>query len=96
MSWPAIQEAKQILASEQGARVQEWGGKLPIVLAYANSYAVGMSSLAMHSLYRWFNEMPGIACERAFAWLNQASTPQPVITLETQRPIREAAVLAVS
>ncbi|MCE5258017.1 MAG: radical SAM protein [Chloroflexi bacterium] len=97
MSWQAIQQAKKLLATEKGALVRDWGGKLPLVLTYANSYAVGMSSLAMHSLYHWFNGIPGIACERSFAWLSKSPKPSsPPVTLESQRPLREAAVLAVS
>jgi len=86
-----------LVSTEQGTVVKEWGGKLPIVLAYANNYAVGMSSLAVHSLYRWFNEFPDVVCERAFAWLGrQQLQGQPLLTLETQRPVRDAEVLAVS
>lgn len=98
MEWRYIAEARRVLATEQGARVSDWGGKVPIVLAYPNSYAVGMSSLAMHGLYRWFNELPGVVCERAFASLtrDKIAAATPSITLESQRPIRDAALLAFS
>jgi radical SAM superfamily enzyme YgiQ (UPF0313 family) len=97
VTWREIEQIQKIRASEGGAVVRDWGGKLPIVLAYANSYAVGMSSLAIHSLYRWFNDIPGVVCERAFAWLDQASrSTGPLLTLESQRSVSEAAVLAVS
>lgn len=97
MTWRDIEYIQRLRATERGALVRDWGGKLPIVLAYANSYAVGMSSLAIHSLYRWFNELPGVVCERAFAWLDKSNqVAGPLLTLETQRPVAEAAVLAVS
>lgn len=98
MEWRYIAEARRVLASEQGVRVSDWGGQVPIVLAYPNSYAVGMSSLAMHGLYRWFNELPGAVCERAFASLSRdkMSAATPPITLESQRPIQDAAMLAFS
>ena len=97
MQWRLIAKARRILGSESGAIVRDWGGKVPIVLAYPNSYAVGMSSLAIHSLYRWFNALPGVVCERAFAFLDEHPSPaEPLITLESQRPVGDAAVLAIS
>ena len=71
MEWRHIQAAQRLLASEQGAIVRDWGGRVPIALAYPNSYAIGMSSLAMHGLYRWLSDLPGIVCERAFARLGR-------------------------
>ena len=97
MQWRHIEMARKLLASEQGASVRDWGGRLPIVLAYPNSYAVGMSSLATHSLYRWLNDLPGLTCERAFSWLGRNRFPRdPPITVESQRPISDAAVIAFS
>ena len=71
MAWRQISVARRVLATEQGAVVRDWGGKLPIVLVYPNSYAVGMSSLAVHTLYRQWNALPGVVCERAFAALGR-------------------------
>ena len=97
MEWRHIAAAQRLLASERGAIVRDWGGRIPIVLAFPNSYAVGMSSLAMHALYRWFNALPGVVCERAFASLGRrTSFTEPLITLESQRPVRDAAVIAFS
>jgi radical SAM superfamily enzyme YgiQ (UPF0313 family) len=97
MRWRHGTAARQYLASEQGAIVRDWGGRVPIVLAYPNSYAVGMSSLAMHGLYRWFNALPGVVCERAFAWYDRPEgADEPLLTLESQRPVAEAAALALS
>jgi radical SAM superfamily enzyme YgiQ (UPF0313 family) len=56
-----------------------------------------MSSLAMHGLYRWFNALPGVACERAFAWYDRPEGADgPLLTLESSRPVAEAAALAFS
>lgn len=97
MRWQLIAKARRILESETGFIVSDWGGKVPIVLLYPNSYAVGMSSLAVHSLYRWFNALPGAVCERAFAFLDGHPSPaEPLITLESQRPVGDAAILAIS
>jgi hypothetical protein len=51
-----IDQAKKILTREEGTIRKDWGGRLPVVLIYANAYRLGMSSLAMHSVYRLFND----------------------------------------
>lgn len=97
MAWRDIETARAFLASETGARVRDWGGRVPIALLYPNSYAVGMSSLAIHSLYRLLNDLPGVLAERAFAWLDRRPRADtPVLTIESQRPIGDASVVAVS
>jgi radical SAM superfamily enzyme YgiQ (UPF0313 family) len=97
MAWQASETARQYLAGEQGVIRRNWGGRLPIALVYPNSYAVGMSSLAMHTLYRYWNAQPGVVCERAFAWLGRsAGEAGPPLLLESQRPLAEAAVVAIS
>jgi hypothetical protein len=53
MSWQRIAEAERLLAKERGTIRKDWGGRLPIALVFPNSYYLGMSSLAVHSLYRW-------------------------------------------
>ncbi len=45
-----IDQAKRILAREEGAVRKDWGGRLPVALVYANTYRLGMSSLAMHTV----------------------------------------------
>ena len=97
-----IDQAKQILAREEGAIHKDWGGRLPIVLIYANTYRLGMSSLAMHSVYRLFNDEPDVVCERAFApatklpWDHPAGADPdvPILSLESQRPLTDFPVIA--
>jgi radical SAM superfamily enzyme YgiQ (UPF0313 family) len=97
MLWRDIEAARRVLETERGAVVQDWGGKVPVALAYPNSYAVGMSSLAIHGLYRWLNAMPGVACERTFAaWDRRSGPNDPLLTLESQRPVQDVALLAFS
>jgi radical SAM superfamily enzyme YgiQ (UPF0313 family) len=83
------------LAREEGAVFKDWGGRLPIVLVYANTYQLGMSSLALHTVYRLFNDQPDVVCERAF-WGYQAAPAEdePVISLESQRPLTDFSVIA--
>jgi len=51
----------------------------------------------VHGLYGWLNALPGVACERAFAGLGRrVSLRDEPITLESQRPLQDAAVVAFS
>ena len=95
LKYRTIDQAKRILAREEGTVYKDWGGRLPVALVYANSYRLGMSSLAMHTIYRLFNDRPDVVCERAF-WGYQP-TPgddEPVLSLESQRPLTDFPVIA--
>ena len=90
-----IQQAKKIIAQEEGVVLKNWGGKLPVALVWPNTYRVGMSSLALHILYRLFNDEPDVVCERVFFGDQQA--PQhsdPIMSLESQRPLDEFGAVA--
>jgi radical SAM superfamily enzyme YgiQ (UPF0313 family) len=90
-----IEQAKKIISHEEGVTGKDWGGKLPIALVWPNNYRVGMSSLALHILYRLFNDEPDVVCERVFFGFQQDPQPnEPVMSLESQRPLDEFAVVA--
>ena len=90
-----IRRIKQLLAAEIGVIYKDWGGCLPVALAFPNTYRLGMSSLATHLLYRLFNARPDIVCERVF-WGYQAppTADEPLLSLESQRPLTEFAAIA--
>ena len=67
MTWQRIASAQQILDKEQGTIHKDWGGRLPIALVFPNTYYLGMSSLAVHSLYWLWNRRDDVVCERVFA-----------------------------
>lgn len=94
MTWDVKSEAKKILSKEIGAVVKDWGGKLPVALAYPNTYYVGMSSLALQILYRRFNERPDVVCERVFWDKGGWEARRPLLSLESQQPVDEFAVWA--
>jgi len=96
-SYGPVQQAKQILSGETGVIHKDWGSGLPVALVYPNTYQLGMSSLAVHLLYRLFNSRPGIICERAF-WGFQSSPggDERLLSLESQRPLADFAVVAFS
>ena len=93
-NWKQIQDAKTILSRETGTVYRDHGGKLTVALAYPNSYAVGMSSLALQILYRAFNSRPDVVCERVFWDDRAAAAGLPLLSLETQAPVAEFAVWA--
>ena len=77
------------------------GGRLRVVLAYPNTYAVGMSNLGMHTIYRLLNADPEVCCERAFLPDDDEieayqSRGTPLMTVESQRPVSNADVIAFS
>ena len=94
MKWEFIAEAKRILGREQGTIYKDWGGKLPIALAYPNTYQVGMSNLGLQMVYRLFNQRADVVCERVF--YRQGAGNRPLISLESQRDAKDFAVLAFS
>jgi radical SAM superfamily enzyme YgiQ (UPF0313 family) len=96
VKWSTIAAAKRIVEREQGAIRKDWGGRLPVALIYPNTYWVGMSSLALQSLYRLLNARPDIVCERVFCGYRRPRDAPALVSLETQRPLRDFAVLAAS
>ncbi len=90
-----IDQAKKIIGQEEGVILKNWGGKLPVALVWPNSYRVGMSSLALHILYRLFNDQPGVVCERVFFGYQQSPRRnEPLMSLESRRPLDDFAALA--
>ncbi len=94
MKWQFIAEAKRILEQELGTIYKDWGGKLPIALAYPNTYQVGMSNLGLQTVYRLFNQQADVVCERVF--YRPRAESRPLISLESQRDVKDFAVLAFS
>lgn len=95
MKWAYIARAREVLASEEGVIVKDWGGKLPVALVYPNTYHVGMSSLGYQAVYRMLNARRDVACERAF-WARRFSRDDPVASIESQQALADFAVIAFS
>ncbi len=77
---------------ETGARKKEWGGKLPVLLVYPDTYRAGMSNLAVHALYKLLNDMDSVVCERCF-WRKGQQKP---VSMESGRQVSDFAVIAFS
>ena len=96
MGWDEVRKARQRLSREQGTVIKDWGGRIPIALIYPNSYYVGMSNLGVHAIYSLLNSHSEIVCERAFWEKDNRDKKSPTLSLESQRPLSDFAVLAFS
>lgn len=96
MDWEQINQARQHLARETGAVIKDWGGRLPIALVYPNAYYTGMSNLGIHAIYRLLNGYDGVVCERAFREKENAAKRVAPLSLESQRPLTDFAIIAFS
>lgn len=92
MDWKVVERNRGRLKREQGAVVKDWGGRIPVALIYPNSYFVGMSNLGIHAIYRLINSDSRFVCERVFCEPDES----PPLSLESQRPLSDFAVLAFS
>ncbi len=99
--WEYRERARQVLARETGYVLKPHGGRLRVALAFPNTYWVGMSSLGFQTVYRLFNDLDDVVCERVFLPPKQELRAQlasgtPLVTLETQTPVSDFDVLAFS
>jgi len=94
MSWSIHSEQQKLLSNETGAISKNWGGRLPVALAFPNSYYVGMSSLALQILYQRFNEHPDVVCERVFWDKDGAESSRQLLSLESGRQMYDFSVWA--
>jgi radical SAM superfamily enzyme YgiQ (UPF0313 family) len=100
-NWEYRERARQVLARETGNVQKPHGGRLRVALAFPNTYWVGMSSLGFQTVYRLFNELDDVVCERVFLPPKQELRAQlasgaPLLTLESQTPVANFDVLAFS
>ena len=66
-------------------------GGYRLALGFPNSYEVGMSNLGFQWVYRLFNRVPDLSCERFFC-----EEGQPAVTFETGTALSEFGLLAWS
>ena len=99
MSWGLKEQLRQTRKKEQGEEIFFAGGRSPMALAYPNSYHVGMSNLGLHIIYQQVNQRGDTACERVFlpdakSREEHRRTNTPLLSVETQRPLREFPLIA--
>lgn len=83
MDYAIIRELKRLSSLERGA-IDKQPAEYTVALVYPNSYYVGMSSLGFQFVYRIFNSLPGVRCERGF-FIPGSQT----YTVESLRPLRD-------
>jgi radical SAM superfamily enzyme YgiQ (UPF0313 family) len=93
--------ARATLAREAGVLAKPHGQRLRVALAFPNTYHIGMSNLGFQTIYRLFNEMDDVVCERVFLPPRQELSDQraaglKLLTIESQTPVREFDVFALS
>jgi radical SAM superfamily enzyme YgiQ (UPF0313 family) len=93
--------ARDLLAREVGYVRKPHGGRLRVALAFPNTYFVGMSNLGLQTVYRLFNADERVVCERVFLPAKQeiaslVARREPLVTVESQTPVRDFDVLAFS
>jgi radical SAM superfamily enzyme YgiQ (UPF0313 family) len=99
--WEHRERARETLAREIGYVQKPHGGRLRVALAFPNTYYVGMSSLGFQTVYKLFNELDDVVCERVFLpgrqeLRDQLESGAPLLTLESQTPVGTFDVLAFS
>ncbi len=94
-------QARATLAREVGVLAKPHGQRLRVALAFPNTYHIGMSNLGFQTVYRLFNEMDDVVCERVFLPPRQALQDQraaglKLLTIESQTPVKDFDVFALS
>jgi radical SAM superfamily enzyme YgiQ (UPF0313 family) len=94
-------DALDVLRREVGFIRKPHGGRLRVALAFPNTYFVGMSNLGFQTVYRLFNELDDVVCERVFLPGRQElqarlASGKPLRTVESDTPVRDMDVLAFS
>lgn len=101
MNWQLMEKARKRLQAETGTIVKDWGGRLSVALVFPNTYYVGMSNLGFQTIYGILNRRQEIVCERAFLpdaedFPLHERLRVPVLSLESQRPLRDFDCVAFS
>src|SRR3954452_10087467 len=93
--------ASDVLSKEVGYVRKPHGGRLRVALAFPNTYFVGMSNLGFQTVYRLFNDLDEVVCERVCLpgrqeLAAQLASGQPLRTIESNTPVRDFDVFAFS
>lgn len=88
---PPTQKNRERAALERFTEEPNRFGAYRLALGFPNSYEVGMSNLGFQWVYRLFNRVPDISCERFFC-----EEGEPAVTFETGTPLSDFGLLAWS
>ena len=101
---PYVNKPGQYIGGEinQLPRPGDWeAAKVRVVVAFPDTYAIGMSHLGCQILYWLGNHTPEVTAERVFCpWIDAETVMRakkiPLFTWDTRRPVAEADILAIS
>lgn len=101
---PAVEQPGQYIGGEvnQLVRPGEWASaEVRVVLAFPDTYALGMSHLGGHILYWLCNHTPGVVAERVYCpWVDAQQVMRsrgiPLFTWDTRHPVAQADILGIS
>jgi radical SAM superfamily enzyme YgiQ (UPF0313 family) len=96
ITWNEREKGRARLDEENGTIIKDWGGKLPFAFVYPNSYFIGMSNLGLQAIYGFLNVRDDSVCERAFWDKENSQNGALPLSVESQRPLTDFAVLAFS
>jgi radical SAM family uncharacterized protein len=97
-----VETPGQYIGRETNIVVKDHGAvDVKVLLAFPDTYALGMSHLGLHILYAILNAHPKIAAERAYApWPDMAAKMRaekvPLYSLETFTPARDFDIVGFS
>jgi len=101
---PQVRQPAQYIGGEvnQLVRPGDWeAAELRLVLAFPDTYAVGMSHLGTQILYWIANHLPGVCAERVYSpWIDAEDVLRrqgiPLFTWDTRQPVAQADMLGIS
>jgi radical SAM family uncharacterized protein len=99
---PTVGKPARYTGHEWNTVHKSWSdASVRLVLAYPDTYEVGMSNLGLHILYDAVNRHSDALCERAFApWPDMETTMRvhgiPLYALESRRPLSDFDVIGFS
>ena len=88
---PPTASDRELALLERFVEAPKRFGAYRVALGFPNSYEVGMSNLGFQWVYRLFNRVPDLVCERFFH-----EEGQPAVTFETGTPLSDFGLLAWS
>jgi radical SAM family uncharacterized protein/radical SAM-linked protein len=98
----SAQKPSRYVGGEFGAIHKDLGAaRLRFALAFPDTYEVGMSNLGFRLLYHALNDVPGVACERAFLpWPDLEGMLRerglPLFSIESRAALRDFDVLGIT
>jgi len=97
-----VQRPGRYIGGEWNAVKKDWSAdKVKFLLAFPDTYEIGMSCLGIKIVYGLLNERPDCLCERVFSpWADMEKALRdndiPLFSLESRRPMNEFDIVGIS